>query len=241
MRTSLHRAAAACVELLLPSACLFCGRQLPPAASEPALCDSCLAGMAPLGPGCCRHCAEPFADARANHLCAACLKHPPAFTTVHAAGLYHGVLKEAIQRLKYRDQLILAKPLGQLLGAAVTRAPTAFIPHGIVPVPLHPQRLRQRCYNQALEVARPLARQLGVPLHATLLQRTRNTPPQQGLSAMERRRNLRNAFALTSKALPASVLLVDDVMTTGATLRECSRILRAGGVKAVQVAVVGRA
>jgi ComF family protein len=110
-----------------------------------------------------------------------------------------------------------------------------------VPVPLHPNRLRQRGYNQALEVARPIAQQLNVSIDTGLLQRIRKTPPQQGLSAIERRSNLRNAFDLTTTPSVRRILLVDDVMTTGETVRECCRTLRAGGVREVQVAVVGRA
>ncbi|MDT8443776.1 MAG: ComF family protein [Desulfuromonadales bacterium] len=168
------------------------------------------------------------------------MKRPPSFSIVHAAGLYQGSLKEAVHKLKYRNQLPLAKPLGQLLGKCVAAA-ASIAPDLIIPVPLHPSRLRQRGYNQALEVARPIAQQLTVPLVTTLLQRSRNTPQQQGLSAIERRSNLRNAFTLSAEAQALKILLVDDVMTTGETVRECSRMLLSGGAKEVQVAVVGRA
>ncbi|NOR49989.1 MAG: ComF family protein, partial [Desulfuromonadales bacterium] len=148
---------------------------------------------------------------------------------------------DAVQRLKYRNQVTLARPLGQLLGKVVEEAGSDFGPDCIVPVPLHPNRLRQRGYNQALEVARPIAQQLNVSIDTGLLQRIRKTPPQQGLSAIERRSNLRNAFDLTTTPSVRRILLVDDVMTTGETVRECCRTLRAGGVREVQVAVVGRA
>jgi ComF family protein len=108
-------------------------------------------------------------------------------------------------------------------------------------VPLHSKRLRTRGYNQALEIARPIARRLQVSLKPSLLQRVRNTPQQQGLSASERRRNLRNAFSTDSHIKADKVLLVDDVMTTGETVRECSRVLIASGIKEVRVAVAGRA
>ena len=160
---------------------------------------------------------------------------------VHAAGLYQGNIKDAVHQLKYRNQLTLAKPLGQLLGNIVAAAGAGFAADCIVPVPLHPHRLRQRGYNQALELARPISRELNVPLDTTLLQRCRKTLQQQGLSATERRSNLRNAFTLTSKTPAIKVLLVDDVMTTGETVRECCRVLVAGGVKEVQVAIIGRA
>lgn len=241
MWTRVYEALAACLNLLLPAACLLCGRQLAGPDGEAAFCHGCQTSMLPLGPGHCRRCALPFVHAQAHHLCGACLRQPPVFTTVHTAGLYQGGIKDAVQRLKYRDQLILAAPLGRLLGTSLAAEASRFAAHCVVPVPLHPERLRQRGYNQALEIARPLARQLGVPLDVTLLQRIRRTPPQQGLTAAERRRNVRNAFALTATTLPANILLVDDVMTTGATVRECSQTLLAGGAREIQVAVVGRA
>ena len=197
--------------------------------------------MPALTPAHCRCCAQPFPSATSSHLCGVCLQRPPSFSIVHAVGIYQGSLKEAVHKLKYRSQLTLAQPLGQLLSESITAAGNAFAPHRIIPVPLHPGRLRQRGYNQALEVARPIARQLAIPLDTTLLQRIRKTPPQQGLSAVERRSNLRNAFAVTSRAPALKILLVDDVMTTGETVRECCRTLLAGGVDEVQVAVVGRA
>jgi len=162
---------------------------------------------------------------------------------VHAAGPYQGSIKDAVHQLKYRNQLTLAKPLGQLLGKIVAASGTGFAPDCIVPVPLHPHRLRQRGYNQALELARPISKDFNVPLDITLLQRSRKTLQPQGLSATERKSNLRNAFtlALTSKTPAPKVLLVDDVMTTGETVRECCRVLVAGDVKEVQVAIIGRA
>lgn len=238
MWTRFSRALATCVDLLLPPACLLCGQ---PLTSKKPFCSTCLAGMMPLGPAHCPCCAQPYPTGSSNHLCGTCLRRPPAFSVVHAARIYQGVTKEAILRLKYRNQLTLAKPLGQFLGQAVIQGREAFLPHCIVPVPLHPRRLRKRGYNQACEIARPLARQLEVPLDIRLLQRIRHTPPQQELPAASRRSNLRNAFTLTSSAAELSILLVDDVMTTGETVRECSRTLRAGGATEVQVAVFGRA
>jgi ComF family protein len=160
---------------------------------------------------------------------------------VHVAGSYEGNVKDAIHRLKYRNQLTLAEPLGELLVKTVTASDNHFVPDRIIPVPLHIKRLRQRGFNQALEIARPIARRMKVPVDTTLLQRVRETPHQQGLSATERRSNLRDAFSVTTKVPASKILLVDDVMTTGETVRECSRTLKAGGAIELQVAVVGRA
>ena len=232
---------AACVDLLLPPACLLCRQLLTTGLDAQSLCRDCLADMPPLSPAHCSCCAQPFPNATSSHLCSACLKRPPSFSIVHAAGLYQGSIKDAVHQLKYRNQLTLAKPLGQLLCKVVAATGAGFAADCIVPVPLHPHRLRQRGYNQALELARPISRELNVPLDTTLLQRSRKTLQQQGLSATERRSNLRNAFTLASQTSALKVLLIDDVMTTGETVRECCRVLVAGGVKEVQVAVIGRA
>jgi ComF family protein len=114
-------------------------------------------------------------------------------------------------------------------------------PDLLVPVPLHPRRLRQRSYNQALLLARELGRNLSLPVASRLLQRRHPTPPQRGLSARVRFHNLRGAFALERPLAGERILLVDDVMTTGATTSECTRTLLAGGGGEVAVAVLGRA
>ena len=241
MWTRFRLSLAASIDLLLPPACLLCGRLLPTGHDAQAFCRDCLAAMPPLTSAHCRCCAQPFPDTTSNHLFGNCLQRQPPFSIVHAVGIYQGSLKQAIHKLKYRNRLVLAKPLGQLLGKSIVAEGSGFAPDRIIPVPLHPRRLRQRGYNQALEVARPIAQQSGILLDTTLLQRTRNTPQQQGLTATERRSNLRNAFTLTSGAPALRILLIDDVMTTGETVRECSRTLLVSGIVEVQVAAVGRA
>lgn len=241
MWTYFRQALTECFECFLPPACLLCSSLLDVGQTSRSFCCECHANISALTPAHCRRCAQPFPDASTIHLCAGCLSRPPAFTKVHAAGLYQGSIKAAIHQLKYRNQLTLAYPLGRLLGTTITAAAEIFSPHRIVPVPLHLDRLRQRGYNQALEVARPLAKELGAPLDTTLLQRRLKTPQQQGLSAIARRGNLHNAFDLTSEASGLRLLLIDDVMTTGETARECCRTLLQGGAEEVQVAIVGRA
>ncbi len=231
----------ASVDLFLPPACLLCGQRLQDSPRGDDFCGACMAGVTPLGPAHCCLCAQPFANATSSHLCGACLKHPPSFTRVHAAGRYQGSIKDAVHRLKYRNQFILAQPLGLILAEVVANSSPESSLDFIIPVPLHPQRLRSRGYNQALEIARPLSRQLGLPIQTRLLQRSRNTPPQQGLSADQRSRNLRKAFVLDRPIPGIRALLVDDIMTTGETVRECCRTLAQGGAKDIQVAVVGRA
>jgi ComF family protein len=137
--------------------------------------------------------------------------------------------------------LTLAKPLGEWLADTLPDIPAADTPQCIVPVPLHCVRLQSRHFNQAVEIARPLSRHLDIPLLVKLLQQTRKTPSQQGLSAAERRLNFKGVFALDKPLSAKRALLVDGIMTTGATMRECSRVFRQGGAVRIDVAIVGRA
>ncbi len=240
MWSRLGQALLSGLNLFLPPACLLCGKLLPSTSDQQYICISCQGTMPSLGDAHCILCCRPFPKATSTHLCGPCLKRPPHFSKVHAACAYQDGTKEAIHRLKYRNQVTLAKPLGEILGQAVSIAENDLLPDCIVPVPLHPSRLKDRGYNQALEIARPLAHKFQIPIDNKLLQRSRKTAQQQGLSAIERRNNLRNAFTLTASASTRKILLIDDVMTTGETVRECCRILNLGGAKDVQVAVVGR-
>ncbi|MDG5469702.1 ComF family protein [Deltaproteobacteria bacterium IMCC39524] len=241
MWVNLRRALSAGIDLFLPPACLLCGQLLPPGFDPQEFCAECQASMPPLGRSHCSCCSQPFPASSSQHLCATCLQRPAAFSTVHAACSYQERVKDAIHQLKYRNQVNLAEPLGKLLGKSLEVAEVGFKPECIIPVPLHPGRLKKRGYNQALEISRPLARKMQVPIDTTLLQRTLKTPPQQGLTAAERRSNLRNAFIVTTTPSARNILLVDDVMTTGETVRECSRVLMKNNIAEVQVAVIGRA
>lgn len=241
MWTNLRRALSAGIDLFLPPVCLLCGQLLPPGFDPQEFCAECQATMPPMGRSHCRCCSQPFPASSSQHLCATCLQRPPAFSIVHAACTYQESVKDAIHQLKYRNKVYLAEPLGKLLGKSLEVAEAGFKPDCIIPVPLHPGRLKKRGYNQALEISRPLARKIQVPINTTLLHRTLKTPPQQGLTAAERRRNLRNAFIVTTTTSARNILLVDDVMTTGETVRECCRVLMENNIAEVQVAVIGRA
>ena len=235
---SWRRAAGELLQLLLPPACPFCGELLPPGPAT-TFCPDCRDDLPPLVAPCCQRCALPFATSGGiMHLCETCLREEaPAFARVHAAGRYDGLLREAVHRFKYRGEIGLDQPLGLLLAERLPALQGALL----VPVPLHSGRLRERSYNQSLLLARVLGRSLGLPVAPTLLQRTRPTPPQQGLPAAVRRRNLQGAFALEADPGDRCILLVDDVMTTGSTVRECARVLGAGGAARVEVAIVARA
>lgn len=228
------------LDLLLPPACLLCGRELQTSECGD-LCPGCRAGVLPLPPSRCPRCALPHATENGSaHLCEGCLREPPPFASVAAAGLYEETLRLAVQRFKYRAAVDLEGLLAGLLASALEQSPV----HGadlILPVPLHPSRLRERTYNQSLLLARGLGGRHATPVDDNLLVRTRPTPPQQGLGLQERRHNLKGAFALRERLDGERILLVDDVLTTGATARECSRTLRDGGAAEVRVAVLARA
>jgi len=218
--------------LLLPPRCLLCQQ---PGADNHDLCTACAASLSPYPA--CRQCALPLPEAAPA--CGRCLRRPPPYTHTLALGLYRFPLDRLLPRFKFHADLAAGRELARRLAAAAQHAER---PQALLPVPLHPQRLRERGYNQALELARPLARALDLPLLRDALQRQRATAAQAQLSAGARRRNVRGAFAVSPNApLPAHVALVDDVMTTGATLAECSRVLLRAGVQRVDLWVVARA
>ncbi len=239
MWDTFRRSLKTTAELLFPQVCLHCGKGLNTDGLH--LCKECISSIRPLSPGHCICCAHPFTSETSLHHCSSCLRDPPCFTKVYAAGLYEGTIKEAIQGLKYRNQLYLAKPLGQLLEEKIDNNCDDFEPDIIIPVPLHIKRLRQRNYNQALELARPLSKRTGLPVDISTLIRHRPTIPQQGLSARERKRNLRNAFSVSSAIPGQNILLIDDVITTGETVRACAKTLIDAGASEVRIAAVGRA
>lgn len=174
-------------------------------------------------------------------MCGRCLRREPPFAAAWVPLRYAHPLDLLEARFKFHADLAAGRVLSALMiEHAAVDVPAR--PELLIPVPLHAARLRERGYNQALELARPLARAFAIPLRADLLLRTRATPPQTGLDAKTRRRNLRGAFAVAAAAaLPGHVALIDDVMTTGATLHECARVLRRSGVARVDVWALARA
>lgn len=173
-----------------------------------------------------------------SHYCPHCTERPPAFVCSISYGSYRGGLRHAIHHLKYRDKPQLAVPLGQLLASrmqAEARTFRGLAFDGVVPVPIHPRRSRERGYNQAERIARSLCRTAGLTLERGLLTRVRHTRSQVGLSAKERAENLTGAFAVRSgkNTEGKTFLLIDDVTTTGSTLHECAQALKEAGSAAV--------
>ncbi len=228
--------------LLWPSRCLVCGEG---GGDGVDLCAHCADGV-PWNASACLSCAMPLAGGGAVQVqvCGACLalaksaRGATALTDVRAACIYAAPVDRLLLRFKFHHDLAAGALLAQLMARSLARAAR---PDAVVPVPLHGARLRRRGYDQALELARPLARSLGVPLLDGVLRRVRATTAQSQLNAAQRRSNLKDAFALPAgAALPAHVALIDDVMTTGATLKAAALTLRRAGVVRVDAWVCAR-
>jgi len=218
---------------VLPLHCLLCGAA---GAEGIDLCADCAAEL-PRNRSCCMRCALPLATPAP--LCGECQRRIPPWDAAWAPFRYGWPLDRLESRYKFGADLAA----GRVLSTLWRREPCPIeLPQLLLAVPLHLGRLRERGYNQALELARPLARDLDVPLRHDVLQRIRRTDAQTELDALGRRRNVRGAFALRAGiALPAHVAILDDVMTTGATLAECARVLRRAGVSRVDVWALARA
>jgi ComF family protein len=219
---------------LYPRRCVLCGQ---PGHDERDLCRDCLAEL-PWNRLACRCCSAPLQTPAA--ICGSCLRRPPPFVLSQIPFRYESPLNTLLPQLKFQHKLHLAPLFADLLAETI-RGRSEPLPQALLPVPLHPGRLRERGYNQALEIARPLSRQLAIPLALQFCTRQRHTQAQTSLSGAERRRNLRGAFAVTAGEVPRHVAIVDDVVTTGATVEELARTLRRAGVETVEVWACARA
>lgn len=218
--------------LLWPPRCLLCDE---PGDAGQDLCAGCRRAL-PWNRIACPRCAIPLP--LPAPACGGCLRRPPPTALVRAAFVYGFPLDRLLPGLKFHEGLAAGRLLSQLMCEAFADGER---PDALVPVPLHRHRLRARGYDQALELARPLARGLGLPLHDRLLLRQRATTPQSRLGAEQRKRNLRGAFAVARNApMPAHVALFDDVMTTGATLHAAAGALLRAGVGRVDAWVCAR-
>ena len=210
--------------------CLLCGAS---SATQP-VCAACHADLPWHRQPRCPCCALPTPN---GQVCGACLTHPPAFDRTHAALAYAFPLDRLIPRLKYHGQLAIVPALAACLAEAVSAQP---LPDSLFPMPLHATRIRERGFNHATEIARTVARRLGLPLDTTSCRRTRDTPPQMGLKHDARRRNVRGAFACSGHVEGQHIALIDDVMTTGTSLDELAATLKRAGAREVSCWVVAR-
>lgn len=219
------------LDLLFPPRCIGCS------SVGTWLCARCVERLPYIVGPVCERCGLPL---QRDLECPACRRYSVRVDGIRSVLLFEGAVRTAIHRLKYRNGRMLAGPFGQLMAAGWDRLGIEV--DVIVPVPLHPQRLRQRGYNQAALLARELARHTGLPSHEGALSRVRHTASQMALDAAARRDNVRGAFRCTDGQLRGRrVLLIDDVCTTGATLDACADALRAAGAIAVWGFTLARA
>ncbi len=220
----------------LSSRCLICG-----AAGEPGrdICVGCRRELPWLGRAACACCAE--ALAQGAHRCGRCQRHPPAFARTRAVFTYAEPVSHLIQELKFDARLHVARLLGELMADSLAAGAVDEWPDLLIPVPLHARRLRQRGFNQSVELGRFVARELGLPLLVDGCRRLRATAPQVGKSARQRRANLAAAFTVSADVAGRRVALLDDVMTTGSTVDLLARAVRRAGASQVQVWVCARA
>lgn len=226
---------------LLPGTCIQCNK-----ASDRFydLCRSC-ESLLPKIKDPCESCGLPLPKINYDgHLCGTCILKPPPFKHIVVAFDYSQPIDRLISAFKYQEKLAFGKVLSyQLMQAVLSFYEERALPKLIIPMPLHPKRLQQRGFNQSLEISRHLSRHLNIPQNYKLCYRNRNTPQQEGLNALARKKNLRKAFSIHQhyKSLPCCVAIIDDVVTTTTSTRELSNLLLANGVKDIHVWSLARA
>jgi ComF family protein len=216
---------------LFPETCPVCSERTDDHSTAP-ICKTCWNTIRPYSGPVCQRCGKPLVSDSATY-CGECLKREPAFDCARSFGLYEGALRNAIYHMKYFGLRRLAGPLAEKMTGM--RLPPV---DAVIPVPLHRSRHRQREFNQSALVARHAARKLNAELIINGLRKTRETAPQVGLTYKERIKNVRNAFSIEDEGriTGKKIILVDDVVTTGSTIRECAKALKRGGASYVYAA-----
>ena len=216
--------------------CYLCGQASP---SGSSLCHGCYQDLPRIG-HVCQQCGLPISPDSQHQHCGQCLKTSPPFERTLSAYIYSEPLKQLISRMKFSGNLALAGLLGQLLCDELHDQIDSY-PEAILPVPLHSKRIKQRGFNQSIELARPLAKQLGIPLLVDAVERRVDTPSQTGLSKKQRRANLKHAFEVAQELPYQHIAIVDDVITTGQTVTALATCLNNAGIKRVDCWSVARA
>lgn len=229
--------------IFFPSFCRLCSALLE-SPDERIICTSCWKSIKPTRAPFCISCGRFFEGEGTPHFCASCLQEKPPFSWHRSSGRYTGKLKDIILLCKFHNLPILAEGLAKLAVGALEREDALWWGlEAVVPVPLHPKRERQRGYNHAQIVAKKLAEHRGVCLLDKQLVKVKNVPPQMSLSMEDRLQSVKGAFAVLKQEeiRDKVILLLDDVYTTGATVRECSRALLRAGAREVRALTLAQA
>ncbi len=230
------------LHFLVPYPCPCCKKFLDE--KEKGICSSCLSKIRWIEPPFCSVCGMPFPSPELeNHTCGSCLLRKRPFHRARALGYYEGTLRLAIHQWKYQEKASLTSFFGEKMVEGFYRYWSPSEIDLLLPVPLHPTRLRERGFNQSLLLVKTLSHRTGIPYQKRLLQKIHPTPPLMELRAAERERVIKGSFRIVKKEEIAgkSILLVDDVYTTGATVSECVKVLLAGGAARVDVFTLAHA
>jgi ComF family protein len=229
-------------DLVFPPRCMACGILLtgPP---DESFCPACFSLIRFVAPPLCPCCGIPMAGAGANHLCGDCLVSRPPYAIARAVARYEAVLLDAVHVFKYKGKITTGEILGKMMADHVYPGFSIADYSLIVPVPLHPKRLRERGFNQAVILAREISKRFSIPLDFLTLRRHAFTEPQVSLGKEQRTANVRGAFVVKDekKIQGQKIILVDDVYTTGSTVKECAGALMKHGAAEVAVLTLARA
>src|SRR5208337_5127954 len=219
--------------LLFPSTCPVCGSDSDSHRHNP-VCSSCWEGIERHSGPACLICGLPLVSEYATY-CESCMKAPQPFSKIICYGIYDGALRKAVHLLKFKGIKRLAQPIAALLSELT-------IPDAdwIVPVPLHSKKLREREFNQTALIGRHLSRRSGIPLLLDILKKDKGTIPQTDVTGKERLKNVKNTFTADKSVNGLRLILVDDVITTGATVYECAKVLKKAGAESITVVALAR-
>jgi len=221
-------------DVVFAQSCMNCGR---PSDTPHAICSKCYPQL-PENRLCCRQCALPL-QTETSHLCGHCQKASPVFQSAFIPLRYESPIDQWIWKFKFRNDLVSGRLLAELFLQKWQEAGLA-IPEILVPVPLHASRLRQRGFNQSLWLARYIGTELGIPVDSRTVRRNLKTPPQHELNLQKRTTILRKAFTLNGEFEYQNVAIIDDVLTTGSTVNEISKLLRNNGCETITCWAIAR-
>jgi ComF family protein len=230
---------------LFPSRCIICQQTVnSPAVNEHIeICPECLSSL-PHNTTCCGRCALPLAEEISESvLCGRCIQKSPVFDYAHSLFHYEDDIIKLVHQLKFSEKITYARTIGEMLLLKLQDEilATNEKPECLLPVPLHKARLRQRGFNQSIEIARVIAKKLEIPMVIDAVVRQRSTDSQTGLNAKLRQKNIKGAFRIEHEFNYKHVLIIDDVVTTGSTVNELAKLLKRNKVKRVGVLSIARA